>query len=743
MPMIYGEGEQAFRRLQEEIMRRNTDNSILAWNLSSSDDGPGEATTGKIHFGGVLAANPAEFANSGDIVCREQAGTAVGPSYVFGGHLRVHLCLYITATNQTFGLLNCHPKDDAESVVGIPLFGVSSDGPTEEYIRPDGHPGKLLRGVGTKGPSKLVRIYNDRQNQKVTSLNRRYGFYVEDSVHDTGLELVDVEPRDRWERDNATINTTVDFKHDQVQKTWVRFRQKREECRDYVAMLELEVNHSIHPRVHARCHIMTSSRDTDLKIIASKFGSMTKNTFGRQSASNGISNILFTLNEERIGAHQMFVLRLSFLSKPPTDSVDVTLALAQADRKASLRDLLFEDISIGSQRSSIGRQIREKEDGIQLYKEQLAEIQTQLSQLQVQKMMLDEGLTEATREFKHLDEQDGKLKKYQQALSQDVKATQDLLHTETTSQWHESLTRTLLFGLLPRSDAFANISLAEMSRKALVEATVSGCEVVIQFLLDGGFDFESKDDQDNSMLSIAASKGHEEVIQMFADKGANIESVNCQGVTPLLAATLQGNTSAAKLLLDLGSSIEAKIKDVQLSMNLESLVHQEHGGLAVADAQSHCGVGWTPLLVAVAKGNRNLTSLLVTRGADPETITSSGKTPLTIAAMKGDDVLTTYLLDRGADIKTRDANGWTPLFHATSRNNNPLMRLLIDKGANIQAEDTKGQSLLNLAAEKGHNSASALLKDSGSIETVANGDKASSQQDLHWKPWFGQTEVLA
>ena len=36
MPLIYGEGERAFQRLQEEIIRRSTDHSIFAWHLNTS-----------------------------------------------------------------------------------------------------------------------------------------------------------------------------------------------------------------------------------------------------------------------------------------------------------------------------------------------------------------------------------------------------------------------------------------------------------------------------------------------------------------------------------------------------------------------------------------------------------------------------------------------------------------------------------------------------------------------------------
>jgi hypothetical protein len=55
MPLLYGEGGmKAFQRLQEEIMKRSTDHSILAWHKASF-------TTR------LLATCPGDFADSGDI----------------------------------------------------------------------------------------------------------------------------------------------------------------------------------------------------------------------------------------------------------------------------------------------------------------------------------------------------------------------------------------------------------------------------------------------------------------------------------------------------------------------------------------------------------------------------------------------------------------------------------------------------------------------------------------------------
>lgn len=58
MPLIYGEGRKAFRRLQEEIIRLSNDQSILAWYATDESDGT------PVDF---LASRASDFQESGDI----------------------------------------------------------------------------------------------------------------------------------------------------------------------------------------------------------------------------------------------------------------------------------------------------------------------------------------------------------------------------------------------------------------------------------------------------------------------------------------------------------------------------------------------------------------------------------------------------------------------------------------------------------------------------------------------------
>ncbi|KAK4085296.1 uncharacterized protein Triagg1_286 [Trichoderma aggressivum f. europaeum] len=55
MPLLYGEGERAFIRLQEEIMKVSDDHSIFAWEYSDNR-------------GGLLATSPEAFRNSKNII---------------------------------------------------------------------------------------------------------------------------------------------------------------------------------------------------------------------------------------------------------------------------------------------------------------------------------------------------------------------------------------------------------------------------------------------------------------------------------------------------------------------------------------------------------------------------------------------------------------------------------------------------------------------------------------------------
>ncbi|ENI10913.1 hypothetical protein COCC4DRAFT_67830 [Bipolaris maydis ATCC 48331] len=113
MPLIYGEGENAFIRLQEEILKISDDQSIFAWR--STDD-----------RGGCLATSPASFRNSGNIVQCTTLDSSYDPVILSGKgvHLNVR---FMGIGHDKFGCakLDCHEQGSGDERISIYLSDMS------------------------------------------------------------------------------------------------------------------------------------------------------------------------------------------------------------------------------------------------------------------------------------------------------------------------------------------------------------------------------------------------------------------------------------------------------------------------------------------------------------------------------------------------------------------------------------------------------------------------------------------
>lgn len=120
MPLLYGEGDRAFLRLQEEIMRQSDDQSLFAWrndNLCQP------------RFHGLLAQSPKAFSGSHNVM-PYQVWESQQPYSMTNRGLRIDLPL-IKVNNEPdlyIAALNCPmpPNYDDYSFIGIFLEKLSS-----------------------------------------------------------------------------------------------------------------------------------------------------------------------------------------------------------------------------------------------------------------------------------------------------------------------------------------------------------------------------------------------------------------------------------------------------------------------------------------------------------------------------------------------------------------------------------------------------------------------------------------
>jgi hypothetical protein len=118
MPMLYGEGEKAFIRLQEEIIKESPDMSIFAWKASIDMD-----------YSGLLARSPAEFKDARCLMTSQDALFGISDFSITNRGIRFNVPLAWHPPTGCYILPANHAEDRGlvADPVGLWLRQVGSD----------------------------------------------------------------------------------------------------------------------------------------------------------------------------------------------------------------------------------------------------------------------------------------------------------------------------------------------------------------------------------------------------------------------------------------------------------------------------------------------------------------------------------------------------------------------------------------------------------------------------------------
>ncbi|TBU51617.1 hypothetical protein BD310DRAFT_941894 [Dichomitus squalens] len=244
MPPLYGEGDRAFRRLQEEIVRRFPDQSLFAWEEVFVDLKPSQDlaqcsslrgdTVIRLDYrsGHVLFAwDPSSLINGGgiravshdDVFRRLQLSQLPAPQYTFTPHgIQTHLpvvlidhCLphstitypnYDTESRWYLAILGCEHTDDPGALLGRVCY-ISPSHSGVEYlycehanIDPEPSRGPQLADLFPLSPATIERVRKHIQLKTVyVSHPGRAGIRTDDSwtePHDTIILVLPKKNRD-------------------------------------------------------------------------------------------------------------------------------------------------------------------------------------------------------------------------------------------------------------------------------------------------------------------------------------------------------------------------------------------------------------------------------------------------------------------------------------------------------------------------------------------------------------------
>ncbi|KAI1335414.1 heterokaryon incompatibility protein-domain-containing protein [Xylariaceae sp. FL0016] len=230
MPLIYGQGDRAFIRLQEEIIKETRDDSILAWDFP---EGQNCSTPVQQVSGGVLSSSPLYFAGKDNTILVRPAGEFDGSLQGVGDSVLLKRHIHTNEVGQDFVVLQCRPEERPGHCVGIPIKAkVGSD---RDYMRLRGAQSIVLQ-LAKAQTQREIRIRISRTEDDDDS-GFHHSFYIENFLENE-LKLTDVFPAQTWIRDKDIIMPDHNTTSRRFQRIWTRFSHQNGDGKDFIVILE-------------------------------------------------------------------------------------------------------------------------------------------------------------------------------------------------------------------------------------------------------------------------------------------------------------------------------------------------------------------------------------------------------------------------------------------------------------------------------------------------------------------------
>lgn len=298
--------------------------------------------------------------------------------------------------------------------------------------------------------------------------------------------------------------------------------------------------------------------------------------------------------------------------------------------------------------------------------------------------------------------------------------------------------------LLLKSGANPNTPIAT-GETPLMTCAKSGSADAVRMLIEYGAAVNTKEPMQNqTALMWAAAERHPDVVKALIDAHADLTAHTKQGFTAIHFAARAGDLESIKELLAAGV-------DVNILTQTEGGANRVTSQLGIAKTVG--ALGYTPLLVAVVRGQMETALWLLDHGGDPSNI-AAGFTPLHWASSQWESFtanpvygfedpmsgipdrqaklrLVKALLAHGSNVNARmtkpqptfaggylDATGATPFLLAASANDIEMMRILLEARADPKILTATNASAIMAAAGLNHSIGEDTVTEAQAMETV-------------------------
>ncbi|XP_077477114.1 kinase D-interacting substrate of 220 kDa B isoform X1 [Stigmatopora argus] len=240
--------------------------------------------------------------------------------------------------------------------------------------------------------------------------------------------------------------------------------------------------------------------------------------------------------------------------------------------------------------------------------------------------------------------------------------------------------------------------------------------------LDKFKDVDSRSDNGQTPLMVAAEQGNLEIVQELIKRAAN---VNCDDVdcwTALMSASKEGHIQVVGELLENDANMEHR--DMGGWTALMWAAYKGRTDVAQLLLSKGANPNITgqysvyPIIWAAGRGHAEIVHLLLQHGAKVNCSDKYGTTPLIWAARKGHYDSVMHLLANGADVDQEGANSMTALIVAVKGGYTEVVKELLKRNPNVNMTDKDGNTALAIAAKEGHTEIVQDLLDAGTYVNI-------------------------
>uniref|UniRef100_UPI001008D9E7 ankyrin repeat domain-containing protein n=1 Tax=Longirhabdus pacifica TaxID=2305227 RepID=UPI001008D9E7 len=228
----------------------------------------------------------------------------------------------------------------------------------------------------------------------------------------------------------------------------------------------------------------------------------------------------------------------------------------------------------------------------------------------------------------------------------------------------------------------------------------------VKQLITNGSDVNARNSHGDPLLQMAIEKQNKELVKLLLDNKVdlNAELYLMKGQTLLDIAIKEGNTEILSMMLNATSEFNDDAlfyEAVQaiLDNNQQALQQVKNKGF---DMNTPNKAGDT-LLSAIAQWDKEAVAMVTELGANVDTLNSEGMTPLMQAAEKGNTEVVSYLLQKGANKdlqqapKAYQSSQSSALMFAVYEGHKDTVQVLLDAGVNVDLQDINGDTALHMA----------------------------------------------